>query len=170
MPDAVSGKWLAAAASAVGVRSVSGFDMTGPTSVTGGAQGGWPLQIGVGRSDTEGFPSPPSILLEQPGVWRFRWQLNPGSQTISCYTKQEANSAPYPSMVVKANPSIGVNVDVSASAPSGTGWKKIGPITIVATSPGVVWVELCANYAGQDASSANPLGPWYPCYFDNIDI
>jgi hypothetical protein len=162
----VSGKQNVATASIVGLRSISMFDMSNVDN----SSGGWALQVGVQRSDTEGFPSPPSILLAQPGAWRFRWQVSPGTQTISCYCKQGINLAPFPSMVVRADASLGVSLDVTGTSAGGTGWVKIGPLTVVCTSPGVLWVELRANYAGQDSSGANPLGPWYPCYFDNIDI
>lgn len=166
MANAVSGKQLVATATFIGVRSVSMFDMSNADQ----SSGGWALQVGVDRSDVEGFPAPPSILLRQPGAWRFRWQVSPGTQTISCYCKQVINLAPFPSMVIKANSSLSVPADVIGTSAGGTGWVKIGPISVVCTSPGVLWVELRANLANQDASSANPLGPWYPCYFDNIDI
>ena len=145
---------------------VAHFDMTGP----GNSSAGWSMQTGVERSNVEGNPSPPCIVLRQPGAWRFRWQVNTGSQTISIYCKQAINLAPFPSMVIKADPSLGVAADIVGISAGGAGWVKIGPLTAVATSPGVLWVELRANYMGQDASSANPLGPWYPCYFDNVDI
>jgi hypothetical protein len=170
MPSsAVSGAKLVASAGSVGVRSFNMFDMAGPHSDSGGAHGGWGLQVGVIQDNTEGFPSPPSIALRQPGVWRFRWQLSPGTQTISCYAKQPANASPYPSLIVKANSSIGVNADVTGTSPGGAGWVKIGPVTVVATAPGVVWVELRNNLTTLDPTRG-VTGPWAICYFDNIDI
>jgi hypothetical protein len=138
--------------------------MAGPDN----SSGGWQFQVGVKQISTEGFPSPPSLWMSEPGSWRFRWQVMTGSQTISCYVKQEINTAPFPTMVVRANPDIGIVADITGTSPGGAGWVKIGPITATASSVGVVWVELRANNTGMDASSANPLGPWYPCYFDEI--
>lgn len=163
--SAVSGKQSVAAPTNIGLRSVNLFDMAGQDQ----SSGGWAFQIGVQRSDTEGFPSAPCIALRQPGAWRFRWQVQPGTQTISCYCRQPANAAPYPTMVVRANPTFGVNADTVGTSPGGTGWVKIGPITVVATSPGVLWVEFRNNLATLDPTRGD-TGPWAICYFDNVDI
>jgi hypothetical protein len=166
MPTAISGKQLVAVPTAEGVRSFSLFDMAGQDQ----SSGGWSMQVGVVRSNTEGSPSSPSLLLRQPGAWRFRWQVQTGTQTISCYCKQAINVSPFPSMVARANSSLGLAANVTGTSGGGAGWVKIGPISVTVTGPGVLWVELRANLKTQDASSANPLGPWYPCYFDNIDV
>jgi len=142
----------------------------GPTG-PGNSSLGWHMQPGVTQSAAEGFPSAPSIALSQPGAWRFRWQVSPGTQTISCYCKQPANASPYPTMVVRANADLGLNSDVTGTSPGGTGWVKIGPLTVVVTSPGVLWVELRNNLKTLDPSSVRgATGPWAICYFDNIDI
>jgi hypothetical protein len=166
MPSAVSGKQLAGVPTAEGIRGIALFDMTGPDK----SSFGWQLQVGVKKSTTEGYPANPSILLGQPGAWRFRWQVQTGTQTISCYCKQAINASPFPSMVARADSSLGLAADVTGTSGGGAGWVKIGPISVTVSGPGVLWVELRANYKGMNASSANPLGPWYPCYFDDIDI
>lgn len=85
---------------------------------------------------------------------------------MSIMVKQVENLTPYPTLTAKANPSIGVASDVVGTAPAGAGWKKIGPITVVATGPGVVWVELRNNLrAAYNPANGNVL-PWAPCFFD----
>jgi hypothetical protein len=59
--------------------------------------------------------------------------------------KQAANASPRPSMVVKANPAIGLNTDTTGTAAAGAGWIVIGPITVNPTSDGATWVELRNN-------------------------
>ena len=109
-------------------------------------------------SDTEGTPLPPSINIPVKGMFRFRWSLKAGNRYISVSAKQPKNGTPRPTMVIKANPDIGVLNDVSGSAISGTGWVVIGPIYISPILDGVIWVELHNNYEGINE----------PCYFDNI--
>lgn len=119
------------------------------------------LQVGVREELVDGYPSPPCLALDIPGFWRFKWQIIPGSQTISCYAKQVSNLAGYrPTLVIKKNPLFGVGSDTIGVAPSGTGWVKIGPLTVVATQPGVLYCELHNNDTQTFQSTA---------YFDNMD-
>lgn len=162
MADTVGGHFFGPGA--VGVNGICLFAPTGPDH----SSFGWHMQFGVQKSIAEGTPSQPSLWLPQPGAWRFRWQITSGNQTISVYCKQIENVAPYPSMVVKANPSIGVNSDVTGTSTGSTGWIKIGPITVTATNSGIVWVELRNNLrSNYDPENGNIL-PWAPCYFDNL--
>ena len=118
------------------------------------------LQVGVREELVDGYPSPPCLALDIPGFWRARWQLSPGSQTISVWAKQVSNVAgKRPTLVVKANPAIGVSADIVGTAGSSTGWTKIGPLTVVATAPGVVYFEFHNNDVVTFQS---------PCYFDNL--
>ena len=104
------------------------------------------LQAGVREELVEGNPSPPCLALDYPGFWRFRWQVIPGTQTISVWTKQVSNVAgKRPSMIVKANPAIGVSADVTGTAASSTGWIKIGPQRHRYFARRVLWVELHNN-------------------------
>jgi hypothetical protein len=93
------------------------------------------------------------------GMWRFRWAVRVGVNNIQVNCKQEVNGSPRPSMIVKANPDVGLNSDTTASAGSSTGWVVIGPITVTATAVGPVWVELHNNYQGAWAT---------PAFFDHI--
>ena len=83
------------------------------------------------------------------------------SGTLKMDMKQVSNvAAPYrPSFIVKANPSIGVNADVTGTAGSGTGWVTVGPVTVTPSSDGVLTVELWNNDIGTFNS---------PAYFDQM--
>jgi hypothetical protein len=164
MPDAVSGRQLVANPGAVGVRSINFFDMTGPDN----SAFGWPLQVGVGRNNTEGNPSAPCIVLAQPGAWRFRWAVKPGARTVAVYCKQPANLSPYPSLAVKADASLGVPSDVEVTSTGGAGWVAVGPASLTITAAGALWVELRNNLrAGYDPTNGSTM-PWAPCYFDHL--
>lgn len=124
----------------------------------GGAQ---QLSVGVRRENTEGQAAP-AMAFEQPGKFRFRWKVLAGSRTMTIMVQQAANAAPFPTLTVKANPDCGVLADVVGTAPAGAGWKTIGPVTIVPSVLGAVWVELEATYNGAIPPS--------PCYWDNIIV
>lgn len=115
--------------------------VTGPN----GSSTGLSLQSMVFRNDAEGNPAPPSLELRHPNFWRFRWALRIGTQTLRIQVKQVSNTNPRPSMVIKANPAVGLLADVSGSAPSGVDWVTIGPLVVTATAAGAVWVELHNN-------------------------
>jgi len=116
--------------------------------------------IAGGRDNVEGNPAQPSLKMERLGKFRFRWIVTSGARTISVNVKQAINLTPRPTLVVKANSSIGVNSDVTGTAGSGTGWVTIGPVAINPSSSGAVWVELRANYDGQTC----------PSYWDNVVV
>ena len=111
-------------------------------------------QVGMREDFTNGYLAAPCLALDYPGFWRFRWTVLAGTHTVQVYVMQPYNAAPYPSVVVKANPAIGVNSDVTGTSAGGPGWMLIGPVTINPTSEGVVWVELHNNLSvfGQAAS------------------
>jgi hypothetical protein len=113
------------------------------------------------RDNTEGDPAQPSLRMDRRGRWRFRWTVLAGTRTISVRVKQAVNLSPRPSLVIKANTSIGVNADSETSAASGAGWITIGPVTINPSANGAVWVELRANYDGQSN---------IPCYWDQVVV
>jgi len=93
-------------------------------------------------------------------MWRFRWRVRTGARSIQVNVKQAVNISPRPSLIVKANPGIGINADVTGTAASNTGWVVIGPVNITPSSDGAVWVELWNNYDAQVYQA--------PCYFDHI--
>lgn len=119
-------------------------------------------QVIGARDNTEGDPSQPSLRMDARGVWRFRWVVESGARTASINVKQAANASPRPTLVIKANPSIGVNSDVTGTAGSGTGWVTIGPVNAAPTSDGVLWVELRNNYDAQYQGA--------PCYWDHVVV
>lgn len=147
-------------ASAV-VGHARGINMGGPTGRFGDVTFGEHMHYGVIKSTTEGSPATPSLALTQAGNWRFRWVVRTGTRTISINVKQASNQTSRPSMVIKSNTSIGIDNDVSGSAPAGTDWVTIGPLTVIPTGTDVVWVELYNN----STLIAND-----PAYFDHIVV
>ena len=124
-----------------------------------GEAGGSETALG-GRDDVEGEPDPPSLRLDAPGVWRFRWTVAAGSHGITVQVKQVENVEPRPTITVKANPDIGVMADVVEVARDGVGWVLAGPLIIEPTSDGAVFVELRNRLQRQPGRA--------PCYFDNL--
>lgn len=113
-----------------------------------------------GEDFIQGLPAAPSLRMDGKGSWRFQWVLAPGSHTIQVNVMQAINQSPRPSLVVKANPSIGINADVEVFAASGAGWTPLVSSAVVATALGAVWVELRCNLETNVA--------FFPCYWDHI--
>jgi len=114
-----------------------------------------------GRDNAQGDPAQPSLRMDARGVYRFRWAFESGARTVAVNVKQEVNASPRPTLVVKANPAIGIAADVIETAGSSTNWITIGPANISPSADGATWVELHANYDGQYMSA--------PCYWDHIE-
>jgi hypothetical protein len=118
-------------------------------------------QYALGGEDfSVGNPAQPSLRMDASGRWRFRWALTAGSHSIQINVLHAINQNPRPSLVVKANPSIGIPADVEMFAPSGTGWVTAGPIAFVTTALGATWVELRCNLVTNVGM--------FPCYWDHI--
>ena len=127
------------------------------------------MQIGVGKNSVEGSNTPPSLQLDYPGMWRFRWVIKGGTKTVSVLTKQNSTGSAYrPSMVVKANPLIGVPYDISASAANASSWTTIGPISVTPTGTGSVWVELHNNMIDYPSILTDDYEVLHPALFDHI--
>ena len=138
---------------------MQGISLGGPTSIHGDAPMGNHLQSGVTQSLTEGFPSPPSLELDVPGLWRFRWSIKAGPRAIYVSAKQNATGSAFrPSIIIRRNSAVGLNADLSASAAYGPDWQQI-PMAFTATGNGVVWVELWNNNTAMFNS---------PAFFDHI--
>lgn len=153
MPDAIKG-------SRFGIGSVGvlqGISLGGLTSSGGNGNNKF-LQVGVKRSDAQGMPFVPSLEIQFWGSWRFRWVVAAGSRSISVWAMQVVNLTPRPAIVIKANPDVGLNADVTAVAPAGTGWVHTPDAAFVASVAGVVWVELWNRVQSQNA----------PVFFDRI--
>jgi hypothetical protein len=120
-------------------------------------------QSGVRRDNTEGNTSPPSMAIDMPGRWRFKWGVETGAtRTLSIRVKQVSNVAgKRPRMIVKANPGIGVPSDVIVDAGAGTGWVDLGPASVTPTTNGVLDVELW----NMDTDSFYPISP---AFFDDL--
>lgn len=128
--------------------------MTGPTFSTLGQH----LNFAVTKSVSQGTPSAPSLAIAGPTLWQFRWQIRVGTQTIRCAVLQASNTTPRPTMTIKANPDVGLNADVVGTAPGGTTWVTIGPLSVTASAVGVVLVQL----------SNNKVDSYDTAYFDLI--
>lgn len=114
-----------------------------------------------GKDVLQGNPQP-SLRIDNRGRWRLHWTVPAGTRTIQIDCLQAVNVSPYPTLIVKANPAVGLNSDQVATAPAGAGWKTIGPLSINISSPGGVWVELHNNYLSVAGGA--------PCYFDNVVV
>jgi hypothetical protein len=132
----------------------------GPTSIAGDDSFGVRhMQVGILRNNTEGNPAPPCLEIAQPGMWRFKWSIKIGQRRISVRTKQVAYYPNQrPSIVIKANPDIGIPSDIIVTADVSTDWVTIGPVVFTATAIGMTYVELRNNLAGELSSA----------YFDHI--
>lgn len=141
--------------------AIHAINLFTPTSIYSDSTYGLSLIYGVTRSYEEGNPNPPCLEISQPSMWRFKWTVGGGDRTISIKCKQATNSisSSRPSMIVKANPSVGLYNDISGSAPSSTDWVTIGPISFTSIGSGSLNVELYNNSNTVDQSSA---------YFDHI--
>lgn len=128
------------------IGALKGVYLGGVTSVIGNSPGGSHLRTGVSKNTTDGHPNPPCLSLDTPTMWRFRWVVKTGTRSIYVSANQNSTgSLNRPSLIVRSNPSIGLNNDISGSAPDGVGWTTIGPVTFSATGTDVVWVELWNN-------------------------
>ena len=149
---------------------LAGVNLGGAPSWDGESSFGRVLQVGAQESLTIGYLSAPSLQLNAPGFWRLRWTVTAGTHTVSVYVMQSANVTPYPSIIVKKNPAIGVNSDVTGTSPGGAGWVQIGPVTISPTSEGVVWVQLWNNLNLPTIIGIPGGAVGSPCYFGQITV
>lgn len=133
---------------------LKGIQFPAPMHISGTATFGRSMQVGVTENFVEGSPASPSLELKVPGFWRFRWVVQPGARSVTVLTKQVANVAPYPSMVVKANSAVGLASDLTVSGTAGGGWTTCGPASFTCTASGVLWVELHNNCVTVAQSSA----------------
>jgi hypothetical protein len=121
------------------------------------------LQFGASENlapPSGGSSSGLALTLAFPGFWRFRWTVQSGARTVSAQVYQIANVSPFPSVIVKANPLIGISSDVTGTSAGSSGWITVGPISISPTSEGVLWVELHNNLQVTGC----------PCYFDKVNV
>lgn len=120
------------------------------------------LRYGVRKDDSEGNPSAPCLAIDYAVPYRFRWPVRSGDRTIQVDAKQVSNIAgKRPKLVVKANPAIGVDLDVEGSAGAGTGWVTIGPLDVTPDADGILWVEL---------QNVDTDTLYSPAFFDNIQV
>lgn len=147
-----------------------GISFAAPTSYLSDGSFGRHMQTGVSKETTLGSPTTPSLRLDYPGFWRFRWVVRGGNRSVSVLAQQNSTGSNRPSMVVKANPNVGLYFDISASAANGAGWINMGPLTFTALSGSqdTVWVELHNNDYAIINTNAQLIST--PAYFDHIVV
>jgi hypothetical protein len=117
---------------------------------------GPPVWYGAGRSDTEGSPAPASMNLAVRSALRSRANVKAAARSMRIDVKQAVNLIPHPTLVIRRNPAVGLEEDVTATASAGTGWVTI-TASFTAAADGAVWFE-----------PGNNLDGHFPCHFDNL--
>lgn len=112
------------------------------------------------RDDSEGSSAPPSLYLPKGGRIRLRIPIAAGSRAVTIKAKQPSMALPRPTARILANAAIGLDADLAATAPVGSGWVSIGPLTFTASANGGVVVELFAQWSGGDSG----------CWFDALTV
>lgn len=133
----------------------------GPAGYNSDVSFGRGLATGVEKNTTDGSPlsNAPSLRMVYPGMWRFRWSVRAGQRSVYVNAKQTFNTSnDRPSLIIKANPDVGLSTDVILTAADSSDWVTIGPATFTATATGMVWVELWNNCQISDC----------PASFDHI--
>lgn len=145
-----------------------GLAFGSPTSLDGGGSFGRHMQVGINKDTTIGNPAAPSLRMDYPGMWRFRWVVKQGRRSVSVYAMQNSSGSYRPSMVIKANPNVGLTADLMERATYVPGWTTIGPLYFTSTGTDVVWVELHNNNYAEPSVFQEPESMATPCYFDHI--
>jgi len=110
-----------------------------------------------GRDDTEGNPTS-SLRVGGSFSYKFRVAVPAGDRTFAVSAKQPLSGEARPMLIVHANPDVGLNSSLVASAPAGSGWVTTDTLSFTATANGGVVVEL-----------RNPAGSRV-CWFDNLSL
>lgn len=118
------------------------------------------LALNAGRDNAEGTSTQPSLYLPQGGLIRLRIPVAAGSRAVTVKARQPSGLLPRPTARLLPNAAIGLNAEVSATAPAGPGWVSIGPLTFTATANGGVFVELFAPWSGGESG----------CWFDALTV
>ena len=100
------------------------------------------LHLDAGRENVDGDPSAPCMRVIRGGTVRFRFPVSAGNRRLSVRARELSTQVARPELVIKANPEIGLNADMRASAPAGTDWVVVGPLEFAAVAVGGIVVEL----------------------------
>lgn len=114
------------------------------------------------QSSTEGTPAPPSLQLVGKQAYSFLWKMEPATHSIQVKVKQarNVNASTRPSVYIPQNQDMGITGSLEVFAASGSqDWVTIGPIELVVSNAGAIYVELRANATEYQNN---------PCYWDNI--
>lgn len=116
---------------------------------------GQPLYPRVAVDGSVGNPGP--SLKVRWSRYPFRLAVRAGARRVTVDVRQPVATAVRPKLVVKANPAIGLNADVTATAGTGTDWQTL-EAAFTATANGGVKVWL----VNEDFMN--------PCWFDNVKV
>jgi hypothetical protein len=96
-----------------------------------------PLLMGAAQDTTQGNPTQPSQSHPRPGIFKdIFWRVTAGSRTFSIDVLYTGTA---PCIIVKRNPAVGLQEDVTVTAGAGPGWVTISQ-SFTATATGVVAV------------------------------
>jgi hypothetical protein len=120
----------------------------GSYNVVGGvATGGGPGAIAY-RLNTDGNPAAPSQYQRRGILKGILWPFVAGTRTLTIRVRHSGH-APYPRLIVKANPEAGVPDDLVVTASSSTAWQELS-VQITSAQGGAVhvWREVRAIEQG----------------------
>jgi hypothetical protein len=91
------------------------------------------------RDDTDGKGASPCFKQERYGVTRgILWPVTPGVRTFKIWCKHSGHS-PYPRIVLKADPLVGLREDAVVVASSSTAWQELS-VALTVVQQGVLEV------------------------------
>jgi hypothetical protein len=120
----------------------------------GGASQGLPYALSSGRLfrlytspfvvpyfkvDDDGIPGP-ALEIRHVGAFRILWPVQPGARSLAVWCRHSGHT-PRPRVRIAADPTLGVNTDVSAEALDTSDWHRI-VLYVTATATGVLEVYL----------------------------
>lgn len=93
------------------------------------------LCVDAAKDTSQGNPTQPSQSHPRPGILKdIWWRVQAGSRTLSIDAKYSGSA---PQIMVRRNPAVGLQEDVTISAPGGGGWETL-TYTFTATATGVI--------------------------------
>lgn len=100
------------------------------------------LNLG-GKLDSDGDPLPPCLNMLEGGIIRFKFPVVAGTRSVSVKVREVSTFVTNRAKLrVLKNASLGIPATLEATAPVGTSWFTLGPLSFTAPTTGVVTVEL----------------------------
>ena len=118
------------------------------------------LLVGISRLDTDGNPAAPCLYFDRQQQFPVCWPVVAGvTNSFSVRVKQPIAGTLRPRIFVKANPAIGINSEVEAVAPAGSGWNTV-TLSVIPSSAGVLYLRLDNRSDALDQR----------CYWDDLSV